>query len=911
MKFGRKILGLILLSVFALVVVGCNDIQSNKKIISISIDQSTLSENYDVESFDLSTIKLIVEYSDDTTTYIGLSEDLLSSADSILLSSVGNHTITISYQGFTTTVTISLVEGISVFQQIYNLGVSSELIVDMTYEEWLESIKGEKGDQGEPGTDGREVTFRVTNNHIQWSYDGVEWSNLISIDLLIGPKGDDGTDAKQVEFRVNNQNLQWKFVDASVWITLFDLSTLNGQDGENGVTPHIGSNGNWHIGSMDTGVQALGTQGQNGLTPHIGENGNWFIGDLDTEVPATTPVENMDRIGTDGLYFDLTIRNGIAGYEVVSYSGTATDIIVPNEIFGQKVISIKQGALPTSITSLSISKYTETLPNFQNYTNLVSFDFNNASVKSIPANAFRDANKLASITNYSNIETIGTYGFYNTKILFNEFDFTKIINIGDYAFYTTSVPNLDIEGVIISTNGTDYEISNQTFIYLPETVQTIGYRAFPSEFSIYYGGNSDVTFTSEFFFKNVKQTDDGYWYVDRNTYVGLLNYTGELTEITVPNKLDGKNVTVVENYAFLGDNRLSRINLPNSITSIGNYAFVLTRQLYILHIPSSIVNISNSYFANWAGFDFNQIEFSFPAPVVVFENNQADMNFGSNSISNYEWGRYAFGYSSSQIKQDEGFVYVEKLISAEILAIKNTKGKVVVPAVFNSKPVSRINQYSLIGYNGGVSIIDISNGVEFISTYAFYGSDALKYINIPMSVSAVNYRGFYDLDNLEIHVKASEKPSNWDSNWYYSVKNILWNSQINGNVSNDGLYFYTYSGNNAKIVNYFGSWSSSLPLIIPSTIDGYTVTAIGSGAIAYTSSSTTLEIVIPSTVTTIDSQSIYYYRYLSIYSYASSKPEGWVASFGQNYYNGSSLDSYRTYYWQGTWSLINNDPTPN
>ena len=911
MKLITKIVLLLGISLF---LVGCNEIQSEKEISSIAVDQNTLNENYDVESFDLSTIKLIISYDDGTTSIIDLSEEYLSNEDKTLLSSAGSHLITITYQGFTTTINISLINQISVFQQVYNLGVSSELIIDMTYEEWLESIRGEKGDQGEkgePGTNGREVTFRVTSEYIQWSYDSSEWFNLISIDLLIGSKGDDGIDAKQVEFRVDNQNLQWKYVDMSSWQTLFNLSTLDGNDGADGITPHIGGNGNWFIGSNDTGIKALGIPGQNGLSPHIGENGNWFIGEVDTEVPATTLVENMDRIGTDGLYFDLTIRNGIAGYEVVSYSGTSTDIIIPNEIFGQKVISIKQGSLPSGITSLSISKYTETLPSFQNYSNLISFDFNNAPVKSIPANAFRDANKLESITNYSNIETIGTYGFYNTKILFNEFDFTEIVNIGDYAFYATSVPNMDIEGIIIMSNGNEYSISDQTFIYLPETVQTIGYRAFPTEFSIYYAGNSNVTFTSELFFKNVKQTEDGYWYVDRNTYVGLLNYTGDLKEITVPSTLGGKNVTVIENYAFLGDNNLTRINIPNSVTSIGNYAFILTRQLYILHIPSSIVNISNSYFAQWIGNEFNELGLHFPAPVVVFENNQVDMNFGSNTVSSYQWGRYAFGYSSSQLKQDDSFVYVEKLLTAEVLAIKNAIGKVAIPASYNSKPVTRINQFSLIGYNGGISIIDISNGVEFISTFAFYGSSAIRYINIPISVSAVNYQGFYDLDNLEIHVKASEKPSNWDSTWYSQVKNVIWNSQINGNISSDGLYFYTFTGNNAKIVKYFGSWSSTIPLIIPSSIDGYTVTSIGSGAITYTSSSTTLEIVIPNSVVTIENQAINYYRNLIVYSHQSSRPSGWVSTFGLSSYWGSTTESYRSYYWQGTWTLVNNDPTPN
>ena len=37
-------------------------------------------------------------------------------------------------------------------------------------------------------------------------------------------------------------------------------------------------------------------RGENGITPHIGENGNWFIGDRDTGIPASgVPGEKGDR----------------------------------------------------------------------------------------------------------------------------------------------------------------------------------------------------------------------------------------------------------------------------------------------------------------------------------------------------------------------------------------------------------------------------------------------------------------------------------------------------------------------------------------------------------------------------------------------------------------------------------------
>ncbi|HHT82456.1 MAG TPA: hypothetical protein GX003_03335, partial [Acholeplasmataceae bacterium] len=59
MKLIRKIVLLLGISLF---LVGCNEIQSEKEISSIAVDQNTLNENYDVESFDLSTIKLIISY---------------------------------------------------------------------------------------------------------------------------------------------------------------------------------------------------------------------------------------------------------------------------------------------------------------------------------------------------------------------------------------------------------------------------------------------------------------------------------------------------------------------------------------------------------------------------------------------------------------------------------------------------------------------------------------------------------------------------------------------------------------------------------------------------------------------------------------------------------------------------------
>ena len=62
--------------------------------------------------------------------------------------------------------------------------------------------------------------------------------------------------------------------------------------GEDGVTPHIGSDGYWYIGERNTGERA---KGEDGLTPYITSDGYWAIGSIKTKTLA------RGRDGIDGV----------------------------------------------------------------------------------------------------------------------------------------------------------------------------------------------------------------------------------------------------------------------------------------------------------------------------------------------------------------------------------------------------------------------------------------------------------------------------------------------------------------------------------------------------------------------------------------------------------------------------------
>lgn len=204
------------------------------------------------------------------------------------------------------------------------------------------------GPQGPTGRSAYEVWVEQVNaGEINWPKDKIDVTDfLVYIKGQKGDKGENGKSSYELWKEMiadgktpnpHNPKEMWpaeRNTEADFW------DFIIGRDGK---TPHIGENGNWWIGSKDTGVYAYGTigkdgkngvsayeiwkkevldgtidwpkdkvelvdyfqylkgkdgkDGRDGVTPHIGENGNWWFGDKDTGIPAR---------GQDG-------KDGVAG----------------------------------------------------------------------------------------------------------------------------------------------------------------------------------------------------------------------------------------------------------------------------------------------------------------------------------------------------------------------------------------------------------------------------------------------------------------------------------------------------------------------------------------------------------------------------------------------------------------------
>lgn len=110
----KKILTLALLLFTAITLIACDytepETDDTASIETIEVDPETVDESYYQGMVDLSTISLIVTYDDDTTTTVDLSESMLSQSDIDQLNVIGIHTILIEYQGYYTSMELTIVD---------------------------------------------------------------------------------------------------------------------------------------------------------------------------------------------------------------------------------------------------------------------------------------------------------------------------------------------------------------------------------------------------------------------------------------------------------------------------------------------------------------------------------------------------------------------------------------------------------------------------------------------------------------------------------------------------------------------------------------------------------------------------------------------------------------------------------
>lgn len=348
----------------------------------------------------------------------------------------------------------------------------------------------------------------------------------------------------------------------------------------------------------------------------------------------------------------------------------------------------------------------------------------------IAAGAFSGQNQMTSVKLPESLMYINTCAFLDCDGL-KEIEIPDSVwTIGDYAIgYTTNSAWFE--------QSLNYE--------LPEKVKVDDFTIIgkPGSVAEIYAEENGFTFKS-----NVLESD-GFQYKIVDNKVKITGYTGMKTDVTIPSKLDGKDVTEIGAYAFYNTD-IERVTIPDSVTTLGEWSFDWCASLKTVVLGKGIKTIPNGAFcacpiesinldniqsigesAFSSGAKFTNL--NIPSSVTeiqygAFHYNQslASVTIPSNLL---KLGGYAFSDTPWYVNQTDGMVYLGQImygykgIAGSSVTVKNGTKSIAESAFLEQKNITSVN---------------LPDGLSYINKYAFLGCSGLKSITIPASVTTID-----------------------------------------------------------------------------------------------------------------------------------------------------------------------------
>ena len=429
----------------------------------------------------------------------------------------------------------------------------------------------------------------------------------------------------------------------------------------------------------------------------------------------------------------------------VSYNNITYNVTSIGEDAFYKCSSLYTITIPESITS--IGDYA-----FSNCKSLTSITIPN-SVTSIGSGAFYNCSLITSISIPESVRSIGGSafegtGYYNDKSNWENGNVLYIDNCLMDANTSMSGEYTIKDGTRLLAGGAFYNCYKLTSITIPESVTSIGSRAFhlcTSLTSLVWNAINceDLNYdNNNYLFYSGYITSFTFGDNVEHIPAYLCKNMNNLLSITIPN-----SVTSIGKGAFFGCSSLSSITIPNSVTSIGEYAFYDCSSLASVIIGNSVKSIGNDAFYNC----------SFLTTITIPNSVTSIGNYVFSSCSSLtsvtipnsvtSIGEYAF-YNCSSLTSItltaptmEAFCHgtTNQQIDLEMYRNIQIDGNEVTEIVI---PESVDSIKSKAFYMCNISSVEISDGVTSIGNNAFTDCPSLTSITIPNSVTSIGIGAF-------------------------------------------------------------------------------------------------------------------------------------------------------------------------
>ena len=506
------------------------------------------------------------------------------------------------------------------------------------------------------------------------------------------------------------------------------------------------------------------------------------------------PLTGLTAFAAESGDFTYTVlSDGTA--EITNYTGSATELTIPSQLDGYTVTSIGDFLFMyrDSLTSI-------TIPN---------------SVTGIGYRAFYNCSSLESIVFGNNVTSIGEdalYGCYSLTditvssanpsyssedgVLFNK-DKTELIQ---YPLGKTETAYTIPSGVISIRNAAFSGCALES-ITIPDSVTTVGDSAF----------SWCASLTSVTLGNRVESIGERAFY-----------WCTSLENITIPG-----SVTTIGSSAFERCSALSDLTLCDGVKSIGDSAFAETA-LTEVFIPSSVETISAFAFAECDALTGISVDSGNPN----FSSKDGVLfNQDETQLLQYPTGKQDTSYAIPDSVTDIVYGAFARNDLLENVTIPNS-----VTSIGNSA----------FAHCNAFTNITLPESVTSMEDYAFTWCESLTGITIPDSVTSIGYGALYGCDALTVYGHTGSVAEDYAAEWGIPFVALQ-------DSTND--YSYTVLSEENKTCEITDYTGSATALVIPSQLDGYTVTSIGDSAFYNCDSLTS--ITLPDSVANIGAYAFY------------------------------------------------------